>query len=187
MRNKYIQLFIVVCAITFRLSAQDKSDSLVTELTNCNCNDSLQQTDNIPVTGGYKVLQTGRQMAIIDKTIVRGSCWDFVNAVFKQSGAEQNKKVIFRSKKGGPYAKPDMVQPGDWIYHINHSYNNIEHSAIFVCWKDFEKRIAITLSYAGMNRSQPAKYGTYSLKSIYSIFRAVTPTEITKPIGVTGN
>lgn len=187
MRNKYIQLLIVVCAITFRLSAQNKSDSLVTDLANCNCNDSLQHIVDIPVTGGYKVLQTGRQMAVIDKTIIKGSCWDFVNAVFKQSGADQNKKVIFRSKKGGPYAKADMVQPGDWIYHVNHSYNNVEHSAIFVCWKDFDKRLAVTLSYAGMNRNQPAKYGTYSLKSIYSIFRATPPAETPKSIGNTGN
>ena len=35
------------------------------------------------------------------------------------------------------------------------------------------KKIAITLSYAGMNRSVPANYGTYDLSNIFAIFRPV--------------
>jgi len=122
-------------------------------------------------TASYRILDIGMNMALISKTIIIGSCWDFVNEVYKRAGVANTKKTIFKSKQKGPYAKPNLVKPGDWVYHINKNYNNIEHSAIFVCWKDFEKKLAITLSYAGMNRSVPASYGTYDLSNIFGIFR----------------
>jgi hypothetical protein len=138
----------------------------------CECKTGYLPSDSsVAVSAGDKVLQVGYLMSQISKTIVQGSCWDFVNEVYKCAGVSEYKKVVFRSKKSGPYAPSSMVKPGDWVYHINHQFKNIEHSAIFVCWKDFEKRIAITLSYAGMNKKVPAKYGAYSLRSIYSIFR----------------
>lgn len=141
-------------------------------MPDCACADTLYESVEEKING-VKILQVGREIAIINKEVITGSCWDFVNYVYKKSGAE--KTSIFRSKKGGPYASPDMVKPGDWIYHINYSYKNIEHSAIFVCWKDVEKRIAVTLSYAGGNRKLPGKYGTYNLKGIYSIQRPSEP------------
>ena len=122
-------------------------------------------------TASYRILDIGMNMALISRTIIIGSCWDFVNEVYKRAGVANTKKTIFKSKQKGPYAKPNLVKPGDWVYHINKNYNNIEHSAIFVCWKDFEKKLAITLSYAGMNRSVPASYGTYDLSNIFGIFR----------------
>jgi hypothetical protein len=115
-------------------------------------------------------------LALISKTIIIGSCWDFVNEVYKRAGVSSAKKTIFKSKLKGPYANPKLVKPGDWVYHINKSYNNIEHSAIFVCWKDFDKKLAITLSYAGMKRSVPASYGTYDLSNIFAIFRPIEST-----------
>ena len=36
---------------------------------------------------------------------------------------------------------------------------------------NFEKKIAITLSYAGGNKNLPGHYGEYHLDNIYSIFR----------------
>lgn len=110
-------------------------------------------------------------MALIDMSIIKGSCWDFVNEVYHRSGFANSKETVFTSVKKGPFAESSIVQPGDWIYHVNHQFNNTEHSAIFICWKDFEKRIAVTLSYAGMNRNSPAKFGEYHLDHIYSIFR----------------
>jgi hypothetical protein len=186
---KKLLTYLVVINLLFvcKSTAQDKLQTIVPDELNCSCNDSLSLPVSGHLTGGYKVLETGRQMAIIDKTIVRGSCWDFVNAVFKKAGVGENKTVIFRSKKNGPYAKADMVKPGDWIYHVNHNFNNVEHSAIFVCWKDFEKRIAVTLSYAGMNKNLPGKYGTYNLKSIYSIFRPVVSSASNSTAETSGN
>jgi hypothetical protein len=178
MKKLFTYIIVICVSLVSQTFAQEKPEKNLLPGPDCSCTDSLVQPSDAPLSGGLKVLETGRKMAIIDKTIVRGSCWDFVNEVFKQAGVSSNKAVVFRSKKGGPYAKADMVKPGDWIYHVNHNFNNVEHSAIFVCWKDFEKRIAITLSYAGMNKNLPGKYGTYNLKSIYSIFRPIVPTDI---------
>jgi hypothetical protein len=123
---------------------------------------------------GFHILKTGYKMAIVDKTIVRGSCWDYANAIYKQSGFESQKYTIFKSVKSGPYAAANIIQSGDWIYHINHQFNNVEHSAIFICWKDFSKKIGITLSYSGRNRNEPGRFGAYDLNNIYSVFRPMT-------------
>jgi hypothetical protein len=138
----------------------------------CQNQDSLNTIAN-ENTASKRVLDIGMNMALISKSIIIGSCWDFVNEVYKRAGVSSIKKTIFTSKQKGPYANPTLVRPGDWIYHINKSYNNIEHSAIFVCWKDFEKKLAITLSYAGMKRSVPASYGIYDLNNIFAIFRPI--------------
>ncbi|MFM7234675.1 MAG: hypothetical protein ACKOZM_08795 [Flavobacteriales bacterium] len=116
------------------------------------------------------VLRTGYQMSFVSKTVVQGSCWGFVNAVYKKAGV--SKETIFTSKEGGPYAKSDMLKPGDWIYHVNYSFRNVGHSAIFVCWKDKTKKQAITMSYVGMNRAVPGRLDVADLKGVYSIYRA---------------
>lgn len=72
-------------------------------------------------------------------------------------GLEKNKFFI---QKAGPYADCSILRAGDWIYHINYSYGGVEHSAIFVCWKDKEEKIAITLSYVGQNRLKPGRLGS---------------------------
>ena len=169
---RIISLLLVIVFCSSSILAQEENSHVLASLPDCVCADTSSNTTDFN-NNGLKVLQVGREIAIINKEIITGSCWDFVNYVYKKSGAE--KTSIFRSKKGGPYAKPEMVKPGDWIYHINYSYKNIEHSAIFVCWKDIEKRIAVTLSYAGGNRKLPGKYGTYNLKGIYSIQRPAEP------------
>ena len=166
-----LSFFLAFYCLLCPVQAQDSLD--ISSVLDCDCIDSVHH----PVflnheDDGMTVLEVARQM-VVEKAIVRGSCWDFVNEVFKRSGAASGKYTVFRSKKSGPFADPDLVKPGDWIYHVNLNYNNTEHSAIFICWKDFEKRIAITLSYAGMNKNQPGKYGTYNLSRIYSIFRPV--------------
>jgi hypothetical protein len=116
------------------------------------------------------ILKIGYEMSYVTKTIVRGSCWGFVNAVYNKSGV--TKETIFSSKKGGPFAKINDLKPGDWIYHVNYSYGMVEHSAIFVCWKDKSQKQAITLSYAGQNKSVPGRLSQTDLKGVYSIFRA---------------
>jgi hypothetical protein len=116
------------------------------------------------------VLRTGYNMSFVSKTVVQGSCWGFVDAVYKKAGV--TKETIFSSKQGGRYASADMLKPGDWIYHVNYAFRNVGHSAIFVCWKDKAKKQAITMSYVGMNRTVPGRLDVADLKGVYSIFRA---------------
>lgn len=117
------------------------------------------------------VLRTGYKISFIDKKLFNGSCWDFVNDVYVRSGS--GKEQVFSSKKAGPYADCSILRAGDWIYHINYSYGGVEHSAIFVCWKDKEEKIAITLSYVGQNRLKPGRLGESNLKGIYNVIRPV--------------
>lgn len=120
---------------------------------------------------GRLILQTGRLM-IETQQIVLGSCWDYINAVYDRAGfLSRRRSIIFKSKQAGPYLMDDTIEPGDWLYFINHSYNDVEHSALFVDWIDFEAKIALTIAYAGGNRQKPARYKTYDLRSVYNIIR----------------
>lgn len=172
-----LKIIGLVCFGLFFCSvANSQTDKQLEKSSNNYCSCQNQDTTNYVANenlGSNRVLEIGLDMALFSKTIIIGSCWDFVNEVYKRAGVTANKKTIFNSKLKGPYANQTLVKPGDWIYHSNKSHNNIEHSAIFVCWKDFENKIAITLSYAGMKRSVPANYGTYDLSNIFAIFRPV--------------
>ncbi len=174
MKNLFLLFLVFACFLHLEIKAQENYTEDESTRNYCQCDENFFSSDtNSLYSPGVRVLETGFKMALLEKTIIKGSCWDYINEVYRRSGFADQKGTVFRSKKSGPYAAAQLVQPGDWVYHVNHQYNNIEHSAIFVCWKDFKKRIAITLSYAGMNRSLPGKYGEYQLNSIYSIFRPV--------------
>jgi hypothetical protein len=164
---------VIALSVSFLFAKSQVSNAELKSLNSyCECEHVFTNNEDSGSSFlGQKILQTGYEMALINKTIVRGSCWNFVNEVYQRNGFALTKKTIFKSQKSGPFAPSAMVKPGDWIYHINHQFNNIEHSAIFICWKDFAKRIGITLSYAGMNKAVTAKFGEYNLNSIYSIFR----------------
>ena len=169
---RYITLFAIFIFLSHVLMAQLNKTEKNSLDNYCQCENVFINADTSSKNKeSYTILKTGYQMALIDKTIIRGSCWDFVNEVYRRSGFADSKERIFNSRKKGPFAPSNLVQSGDWIYHINHQFNNSEHSAIFICWKDFAKRIAVTLSYAGMNRNTPASFGEYQLNNIYSIFR----------------
>ena len=122
-----------------------------------------------------KILVTGRNMAMDDKTILRGSCWDYANEVYNRAGfpnTRYSRQTVFRgSKKRGPYADAALIQPGDFLYYINHSYHDIEHSAIFVSWLNIDKRQAIMLSYGGEKRKEPGRYLPYDLSHVFRIIR----------------
>lgn len=130
-------------------------------------------TSPTPVNGAHTVLQTGRQMAVIDRLILPGACWDYANAVYTRAGYPPAKrKTVFKGDKDkGPYADTSLVKPGDWLYFSNHRYGGTEHSAIFVEWIDFEKKKGLMLSYGGENRREPARYLSYRLNRIYRIVR----------------
>jgi hypothetical protein len=122
---------------------------------------------------GRDILQTGRRMALIDQEILPGSCWDYIDNLYDRAGYPANKRAtVFKgSKHRGPYASPELVQPGDWLYYINHQYGGVEHSAVFVDWQDRKARKALMLSYGGEGRRAPGRYLAYDLSNVYTIIR----------------
>ena len=97
-------------------------------------------------TAGKTILEIGRKMVFEEKTIVKGSCWDYIFEVYKRAGYATKKLTVFKSKKSGPYVDISKIQPGDWLYYVNHSYGGVEHSGIFIYWKDYKNKIGVTLS-----------------------------------------
>lgn len=121
---------------------------------------------------GRAVLQQGRRM-VADRVIVKGSCWDFIHAVYNRAGyPTKQRTTAFKGKfKGGPYANPSDLQPGDWLYYVNHSYGDGEHSGIFIEWSDFAAREALVLSYRGESSQVPGRYSYYDLSHVYNVIR----------------
>ena len=120
---------------------------------------------------GRKVLETSKTM-IENKAIVVGGCWDYINAVYNRSGLpDKEREVIFKSKFKGPYADIALIEPGDWLYFVNHTYRDIEHSAIFIAWIDVDKKEALMVNYVGGNQKKPATYKRFVLDNVYNIFR----------------
>jgi hypothetical protein len=120
-----------------------------------------------------KILALARIMTVNEHTIVRGACWDYMDAVWNRAGyPAERRRTVFKSKMKGPYAAADSLEPGDWLYFINHSYGDIEHSALFVGWADRSRLQAYMLSYAGEQRAETARYKRYDLTGVYRIIRA---------------
>lgn len=122
---------------------------------------------------GERILSVGQDMALKRKEIVRGSCWDYIDTVYNRAGYRQSlrQKAHSGSKNHGPYASPSDIQGGDWLYFINHSYHDVEHSGIFIRWVNRSKRIGEVLSYGGENRNKPGRYRNYDLSHVYTIIR----------------
>ena len=117
-----------------------------------------------------EVVSTARKMALNERTIIRGGCWDYLNAVFNRAGVTRN-TVHKGTYAQGPYASSSEIEAGDWLYYINHGYNGVEHSGLFVGWVDERAKQALILSYAGENRREPARYRVYDLSNVYQIMR----------------
>jgi len=132
----------------------------------------LDQAESNYSLGGRKIIDASRSM-ISNQEIIPGACWNYINNVYNRAGYPANQRVIiFKSKLRGPYIKVDQIEAGDWLYFVNHSYGDIEHSAIFVAWTDEEKKIALMVSYVGGNQKRPAIYKKYNLSNIYNVIRA---------------
>ena len=117
-----------------------------------------------------EVISTARKMALNERTIIQGGCWDYLNAVFKRAGVTRD--TIHKGTYGqGPYANSGEIEVGDWLYYINHGYNGVEHSGLFVGWVDEQAKQALILSYAGESRREPARYRVYDLSNVYQIMR----------------
>jgi hypothetical protein len=118
--------------------------------------------------GPRRVLDTARSM-IDDSTIVRGSCFDWVDAVYHRAGGHSHD--TFHGGQSGPYAQVSDLQPGDWTFFINHSWGDDTHSAIFINWIDQSSREAQMVSYAGGHRDEPGRFGDYELTSVFRVVR----------------
>jgi hypothetical protein len=106
------------------------------------------------------------------RKIIQGSCWDFANAVYNKAGYKPELRITpLKSKMKGPYADLDTVKAGDWLYFINHSYRESDHSGIFIEWTDVKKKRAVVLSYVGGRKKKPGSYRIYDLKHVYYIIR----------------
>ena len=117
-----------------------------------------------------EVISTARKMALNERAIIKGGCWDYLNAVFNRAGVSRD--TIHKGTYGqGPYASSKDIEVGDWLYYINHGYNGVEHSGLFVGWVDESAKQALILSYAGENRREPARYRVYDLSNVYQIMR----------------
>ncbi len=129
------------------------------------------KSSNRHKSGSSSVLYTAQRM-ISKRVCVRGSCWDYIDAIYKRAGYDRRRRaIIFKSKKRGPYASVDLLRSGDWIYFINRSFHNSEHSSIFVKWINKKRKIARCISYKGQGKRQPARYKNYYLGKVYHIMR----------------
>jgi hypothetical protein len=177
MKNLY---FVSVAVLAFTLSAcqiaPDKNQQISkpppkpVEQRYSSLEDRLIAVEKQASPIGKNVLFTGRLMTLTAKEILRGGCWDYANEVFNRAGYPYKKReTVFKGKKSGPFAARNLIQAGDWLYYINHSYNNVEHSAIFVGWLNNSE--GLMLSYGGEGRNAPARYLSYDLSSVYQITR----------------
>lgn len=165
----FILIFLVSCAS----GRKDRNQSDVSTNRKIeNLEEVLNRAEENATPAGRNVLQTGRSM-IEKKKIVRGSCWDYVNAVYNKSGVKADQRVTpLKSKMGGPYADSADIQAGDWLYFINYSFRESDHSGIFVEWVDYENKLGVILSYIGGKKRKPGNYKVYDLRHVYYIIRS---------------
>jgi hypothetical protein len=131
----------------------------------------LDRAEEKAAPEGKTVLSTGRSM-IQKKKIIKGSCWDYANAVYNKAGFRPSDRITpLKSKMNGPYADLSSIQAGDWLYFINHSFKETDHSGIFVEWTDYENQRAVILSYVGGRKKKPGNYKIYNLRHVYYIIR----------------
>ena len=137
-----------------------------------NMQDILDQAESSATVGGRRILEVSRAM-IENKNIFVGGCWNYINAVYDQAGYPAKlRDTIYKSKFQGPYVDSVMIQSGDWLYFVNHTFRDSEHSAIFVAWIDQEKKEAWMVNYVGGNKKMPGTYKKFILAKVYNIFRA---------------
>lgn len=131
-----------------------------------------------PSGPGRRVLETARRM-YDEGTVVRGSCYRYVDTVFGEAGYDgwRRRTNVFRGRTSGPYANLDLVQPGDWLWIVNHPELSPvgTHSVIFVAWEDRANGYASVYSYVGGGQERSADLVTYDVSRTYAIQRAVEP------------
>ena len=122
---------------------------------------------------GRNVLSTAKKMVYLERKIVRGSCWDWVDAVYARAGYPERKRVtIFKGDEGGPYADVSDLRPGDWVMHYNLEYLPYTHSSIFVRWVDKRALVAEAFDYSGQDKEVPGKLSRHCYAKAFGILRA---------------
>lgn len=170
-----ILLPLVILSSTISCSSQaPETDYDVVQYVSTESDENiLNRAESEASEGGRRILETSRSM-IITQDVVVGGCWDFMNTVYKRAGFNDKKReTVFKSKYAGPYLEEDIIQAGDWLYFVNHSYNDIEHSAIFVAWTNKEKKEALMVNYVGENKKKPAFYKKFILDNVYNVIRPI--------------
>lgn len=132
---------------------------------------ALPRAEAAAAPGGQRVLRAAESM-IDQSVVVRGSCYDWVEAVFRNAGGTWHDAHRGRIESG-PYAATSALRPGDWVLFINGEYDGVihTHSAIFISWADEAQRTAVMMSYPGSRRDEPGRYGSYTLDRVYRIQR----------------
>jgi hypothetical protein len=145
-------------------------DVLIPANLSCGSSDDASSMD---LGSGYLVLK--KSFELVESNFkMSGSCWNYANKLYEFAGFTQAKrKVVYSANKGTLLKDPSLILPGDWLFHVNYSFRNVEHSAIFVCWKDKANLLAITLSHVGQNKYAEGKFGVYDLKGVYRVTRAI--------------
>lgn len=171
----YLRVLVVLVSFIFSACSSMKSKSYsYSDGANKKIKDLesiLDRSEEKASPVGKVILTTSRSM-IAEREIVVGSCWDYINAVFNRAQyPPANRVTALKSKMVGPFADVTVIQPGDWLYFINHSYSEVDHSGIFVEWIDIEKKTGVIMSYVGGKRKSPATYKIYDLKNVYYIIR----------------
>lgn len=126
-------------------------------------------------TPGEHVLAVAEEM-VRSGRVVRGSCYDFVSAVFEDAGyPSERREHVFRGRTGGPYADLSVVSPGDWLAIVNHPDRDPvgTHSVIFVRWLDRARAEGLVVSYVGGDADRPGDIVPYDLSRTYRVSRAV--------------
>ncbi len=159
----FFSLFLVSCStVTQKVSVEtSKSDDMI-----------MNQAITDASVSGRNILETSKRM-IEKQNIIVGGCWDYIDGVYNRSGVSaKERKTIFQSKFKGPYADTRLIEAGDWLYFVNHTYSDIEHSAIFIAWIDESKQEALMVNYVGGNQKKPGTYKRFILDNVYNIIRA---------------
>lgn len=118
--------------------------------------------------GPRRVLEVMREM-LDHEVVVRGSCNRWVEEVFRRAGGRA--RTVYSASRRASFTDTTRLRPGDWVHFINHSYEGVTHSAVFVGWTDETQRTAMTASYPGQNRDAPGRFRDYDLSNVYRIVR----------------
>jgi hypothetical protein len=174
---KTLLLFMLFLALPSCSSLQQGYDSTSSD-EETRPNDKIKDLESILERAQEKASPEGRiilttsKSMIAERKVVIGSCWDYINAVYNRAEYPANKRVTaLRSKIVGPFADVSVIRPGDWLYFVNHSYSERDHSGIFVEWTNIDKKRAVIMSYVGGKKKSPASYKIYDLTNVYYIIR----------------
>lgn len=122
-----------------------------------------------------RVLETAEAM-YEESTVVRGSCYDYVSAVFDRAGfgSRRAREAVFQGPRRGPYADLDLIDPGDWLYIVvdPEARPVATHSVLFVRWEDRSRGHALVFSYVGGRADRPANLFTRDVSRTYTVLRA---------------